>query len=552
MWLLVGIFAASSPLLSAKRPGLNDLELTLAGGGAVVTDKIEVEPLATIVPIPSVVLRKVTLQIQSAVPVFPAADGQTPGQLAVLARFNEEVWKTLSTHGGAITCESGVGTQKATHKVSFHGGRSSAAYKSHLVAYCPLPASAYTERCHTISLLEAGVVVGHVRGCQADSTKSEPPVLAQQRSTTASYRSSLGSKKLRVAACVKPLYHAEGDPKKSGLLKLPQWLEFAHMQGVEHFLIYTFGKQYPRDRAVILETARPYLEAGAASIVDIELANYHHSDAQHGAHDLVVNDCLHRMKHNTEWLMPSIDVDEYLTSKTSGDTASLRQIISEHVPMHSQWHSVSFGRYDFQLPQDPYSELDISSQLRPSELAPLCPKYMVRPDRAHTLFIHWVAEPVDPAEKSLYLPPHQLVGFHYRQVKPLENATVDAFLARHEEVLRQHLGALRGQSVPEVLQRIHAELSPQRGHAVPSSLGHSVPVWQRILLEMQKNSQDSASVGLLGDDLREELLAAQFPRFVNRLRHLEEATTLDAPDAPERRPRWTRQRRSKHRSSRGR
>ena len=115
-------------------------------------------------------------------------------------------------------------------------------------------------------------------------------------------------------ACVRDIFVDE-DPKHvseifSGPFKqLVEWLEFHHLHGVDHFLVYTFKGT---DEAA-KDPLTPYLKSGLASRIHFQ----HYPVVTLIRQHYVVNDCLYRAKSHAKWLLTAVDIDEYI-HMTSG------------------------------------------------------------------------------------------------------------------------------------------------------------------------------------------------------------------------------------------
>eukprot|EP00435_Cladocopium_sp_Y103_P009953 s3786_g2.t1 len=116
-------------------------------------------------------------------------------------------------------------------------------------------------------------------------------------------------KKYGTMACVRDIF-VNTDPRRvsevfSGPFKqVVEWLEFHHLHGVEHFLFYTF--QGTEEAAK--EAFTPYLRDGLASRIHFE----HYPASILVRQHYVIRDCLFRAKNHANWLLPSVDVDEYI------------------------------------------------------------------------------------------------------------------------------------------------------------------------------------------------------------------------------------------------
>ena len=166
-------------------------------------------------------------------------------------------------------------------------------------------------------------------------------------------------------ACVRELFVQAKELSNSPLRLLPQWLEWHRMKGVEHFLFYTFNQTISAEFKAIME---PFIKKGLASRVHFD--NY--PPFHRNRHWRVIADCLPRFRGHAKWLLPAIDLDEYLV-------LSPELFQSDSLPedyMSSAWdtiarfygkrpeevNSISFDGFRFEPPGA--AVLDITSTLR--------------------------------------------------------------------------------------------------------------------------------------------------------------------------------------------
>lgn len=151
---------------------------------------------------------------------------------------------------------------------------------------------------------------------------------------------------------------------------------------------------------------------------------------------LVMHDCMHRMRGRARWLMNSVDLDEYNVFPGRASHVPFQEALAAEVG-DAIVHAVSYGRISFLHPQRPYEELQISSRHRAAEMAHLCPKFFVRPDLVESLFVHWPTSWAS-GSRNLMLPRDRLIGYHYRD--KTNNATVvDDTLASQTQLLDEAL-----------------------------------------------------------------------------------------------------------------
>ena len=113
--------------------------------------------------------------------------------------------------------------------------------------------------------------------------------------------------------CVRPLWNGD----ISAVAIAPQWLEFHALHGVEHFLVYTASDSDD----VVLKMYEPFIKAGLVTRVHFNTVNTdllkgsntsHPAMQRHHVQTWAMHDCLYRMRSRAQWLLPSLDVDEYI------------------------------------------------------------------------------------------------------------------------------------------------------------------------------------------------------------------------------------------------
>jgi len=263
---------------------------------------------------------------------------------------------------------------------------------------CDWPVEERERPCHTVVLEKS------VGGSQFESLGTFETCHHATLYSNASYR---------LAACV-PLVWENKDSVYSGIMHLAQWLEYGVMHGVDQFVFYALPDTDPK----VKEIMEPYFERGLATQVVVDPNGMPYATSDLSAQRLLGHDCLYRMKHRVEWLMPFIDTDEYIHFNTTNWT-SFPAIMSEIVACEESKHGVkanglSFHRVAFKMPQASESQLQVASTDRNSLSDFACPKYVVKPHLVHTLDIHrpltWA-----PQTFNLYVPPASMTAYHYRR-----------------------------------------------------------------------------------------------------------------------------------------
>ena len=128
-----------------------------------------------------------------------------------------------------------------------------------------------------------------------------------------------------------------------------EWLEFSLLRGIDHLFVYTFEGT---DRAV-MDLLMPYLESGQASRIHFQ--HYPPSPLRRFRH--AYHDCLYRAKNHATWLLPTVDVDEYIRV-VSGDlfqggvpqnylNSMWDRFVERQNITRSEVHSIFFWRYRF-------------------------------------------------------------------------------------------------------------------------------------------------------------------------------------------------------------
>eukprot|EP00401_Gymnodinium_catenatum_P000584 CAMPEP_0117595430 /NCGR_PEP_ID=MMETSP0784-20121206/73756_1 /TAXON_ID=39447 /ORGANISM="" /LENGTH=405 /DNA_ID=CAMNT_0005397607 /DNA_START=101 /DNA_END=1315 /DNA_ORIENTATION=+ len=263
---------------------------------------------------------------------------------------------------------------------------------------CDWPAEEWERPCHTV-VLEKGFRGSHFESLGTFETCHDAALYSN-----ASYR---------LAACV-PLVWEDADFAESGIMHLAPWLEYGVMHGVDQFVFYALPDTDPR----VKEIMEPYFQQGLATQVVVDTNGMPYAARDYSAQQLLGHDCLYRMRHRAEWLMPYIDTDEYIHFNTTNRT-SFPAIMSEIVAREEskrglRAHSLSFERVMFEAPKASQEKLQIAAAVRKSLLENFpCPKYVVKPHLVHTLGIHWTTTSV-PRTFTLSMPPASMAAYHYR------------------------------------------------------------------------------------------------------------------------------------------
>jgi hypothetical protein len=394
--------------------------------------------LALVIPPPPMNFTRlnIMLSFESVVPTF----GPDVSYIALIHAYPGEA-TSRALQKEALFCSG----PNRTHKIQMQllGDEMHVAYKSKLVWICDWPPEEKNEACFHLYLEDAG---GEVLG--NFSTCHNPNLLGQYGTT----------------ACVPAVFDDPRQPFHSSLF-LPQWLDYHQLQGVEHFLVYTMTGTDSK----VMELLRPYLLSGDATRVHIELPS--HLKDQYRAGDYssqtwIMNDCLYRMKYRSKWLMPSIDLDEYIPLPNSfyGNVSDfLDRMVGNYghpevVP--ARIGALSVGRFNFRYPETE-RELLISSIWRESTLAPLYPKYFVNPANVHTLFVHW---PTSWVNGSVFLgiPASEFFLHHYRLYNKSVTNTSDESLLEQVPALTNNLLNQFGRSWSDIVYSLYPQGFPDQ------------------------------------------------------------------------------------------
>eukprot|EP00438_Fugacium_kawagutii_P019344 Skav204101 [mRNA] locus=scaffold1472:121695:123185:+ [translate_table: standard] len=271
------------------------------------------------------------------------------------------------------------------------------------------------------------------------------------------------SKQYQIMACVRDLYEPLKKSKRNGIFKeLVQWMEWSLMNGVGHFLVYTFGGPGSLEDFLL----KPYVAAGVVTVVHFDMC-LRHPRTRHG---YLINDCLFRAKNHAEWLMPVFDVDEYLYVR-----GGLANAFKENVFGNlDDVHSLTFKRIRFAKAKT--NQLDISSAHyeRPGGFRDWKnPKQFIHVDSVYRVSTH-LSEVFAGDRAAVQVDPKIAVIHHYRHPYAGDadddkdaNETDESLLgdvARLTEAIRQRFRLKDSQDVGTFLERLaEARVPPCRG-----------------------------------------------------------------------------------------
>eukprot|EP00438_Fugacium_kawagutii_P029043 Skav222296 [mRNA] locus=scaffold3734:110667:112073:+ [translate_table: standard] len=263
-------------------------------------------------------------------------------------------------------------------------------------------------------------------------------------------------KRYEVMACVRDLYEPTKQTKRNGVFKeLIQWMEWSLLHGVGHILVYTFGPLDSLEEKLL----KPYLAAGVATMVHFD-DRPQHPRTRHG---YLINDCLFRARNHAQWLMPVIDVDEYLYVR-----GGLKNALKHKVFGNLQGvHSLAFQRKRFakaainqlDISSTRYDENDSNGWRNPKQFVHVDSVYRVSTHQTEVFDIEKTAITVDPEIAVI----HHYRKSYYNDGDKTANATDTKLLADVApltEAIRHRFG-LQASQVPIFLEQLaQARVAP--------------------------------------------------------------------------------------------
>ena len=430
----------------------------------------------------SVENKSVQLNFFSAIPVF----GKDGNYIALLHAFNGGLQLSFLQTGKLSLFCSGPGGSHRT-RVRGLGNEGGAVQKSHSVFLCDWP-----EEEKDLERFEVFFEDG--------DGKQLGTIVAEQKNGLL--------QQYRTVACIRDVWPDED----IGLRLLPQWMEFQLLHGVEHFLFYTVNL----DSEILVDLYEPYIKSGVATRVHFNREVNEVAGDPLGFHGPlqtpILEDCLYRFKNHATWILPSIDIDEYINMK-DGNLFEGGQVPEDYVG--SSWdaiveksglqadgvHSIAFNVYRFAQVQP--GQVELSSVLREPILQPTCPKYVLNANNVNTLFVHWATTWKNGTQGLAVLDKDMLVLHHYRQPVAygqeksdtpliLEANITDASMQQYVPGLSKSLTARFLEETPSFLSR----LSAAKPVPFPTSslnadlqtegwMSHACAAWRRSLRDLQ-------------------------------------------------------------------
>ena len=240
--------------------------------------------LATVSPPAVIKLDDMELQFVSVVPTF----GSHESYIALIHEKKEGLIPLARN----LSCTGPNGSHRANLRVA-NPGESYFKWSFYTILLCDWPKEEAEMGKYEVFLEDAnGKSIGQLKA------KYQPSLLKQYGTM----------------ACVRNLWN---DPRAnvSGLADLPQWLDYHHMHGVEHFIIYTTSDMSP----ALQEVYQPYIDEGLLTRVHLDMPADKCWCVKCLQQELILEDCLYRAKGHAKWLFPSLDVDEYVMIRSGED-----------------------------------------------------------------------------------------------------------------------------------------------------------------------------------------------------------------------------------------
>ncbi|CAE7251988.1 unnamed protein product [Symbiodinium sp. CCMP2592] len=330
--------------------------------------------------------RSISARYLGAVPSF----GENGNLIALLFIYSPALWAAP-----AIFC-SGAGKAHRV-KAKVFGGELGEEHGNTIVFQCDWPEADAKRTSFDVFLDDSeGQELGRV-------TAAQNPTLLRHYGTV---------------GCVRPLWNGD----TSAVAIAPQWLEFHALHGVEHFLVYTSSDS----DEVLLKMYEPYINAGLVTRVHFNTVNTdllkgantsHPAMQRHHVQTWAMHDCLYRMRSRAQWLLPSLDVDEYIRLGDSTGAylkTAWDKIAADHMGSSAGMvRSIRVDRLNFPIEEKrDVSNLLIAEGHRYRETY-VKPKYVMRPALNQVLSVHCQKSWTNGTQEIQISPSEGFVA-HYR------------------------------------------------------------------------------------------------------------------------------------------
>jgi len=405
------------------------------------------------------------LQFWSAVPVF----GPNESFIALIHSKDVSLFREMQNH--VLYCATSDGKHRVPMTMRGHEnedeiqqtyGKSSFETGTMIVWRCDWPAERKSDQCHDIVVSEDG---------------SDKPLAT----LSACQDPSLHSEEYNLVACRTNVWTSKGYLSESGVLQLPQWIEYMLMHGVDQIFFYTLSNT----SAAYKQAIRPYVNRGLAQEIRLESSTepFQTDPYGHPTQHLQVNDCIYRAKHRARWLSPGIDVDEYLRpgsiEQSAAGSYDFPSMFSELAlreekayPDAGRVCCLAFTGIVFRHPQDPLSELQLESGFRGTKQEEAAdwisggeyPKYVLHPELVYASFVHWPTS-WEPGVRMVTLNDTDLVFHHYRTTDAKRTPDPDHTLVAQAPEIRERMEKSFNMPWPDLAAQLAA--SPNADPALP-------------------------------------------------------------------------------------
>ncbi|CAO4373578.1 unnamed protein product [Caenorhabditis nigoni] len=237
-----------------------------------------------------------------------------------------------------------------------------------------------------------------------DIPRNMKGMLSQETKTTTS------QKKSELTVCLAPLF---GESPK--VLMLIEFIEYYKLQGVDHFLIYSFKSTQETEHLLNFYTN------SSTNLEIIRIGNETKCLNRHRCrHEMQLQDCVFRNQYKAEWVV-TVDLDERIMpidedSTLLSLTRKRRNSKISELRFRCQWTL----RYSDVPPGPPQIEnLPMTVWHNTSHVAPQnhTTKSIIRPENVDSMGVHGVQKFSDPKFIVELIEPEVAVVRHYRYVE---------------------------------------------------------------------------------------------------------------------------------------